>query len=51
MHDGSISSLAEAIEMELYIRGSAMNYPIVLTEGEQRDILAFLESLTSSNAN
>jgi cytochrome c peroxidase len=48
MHDGSIATLPAAIELELYSRSSA-NYPIVLTEDEQADLLQFLQALTSSD--
>lgn len=47
MHDGSIQNLPEVIETELYVRGAAMNYPIVLTQSEQQDLLAFLLALSS----
>ena len=46
LHDGSVGSLAEAISLELYGRSSS-SYPIVLTQNEQADLLAFLESLDS----
>jgi cytochrome c peroxidase len=46
MHDGSVASLSEAIELELYSRG-AQKYPLVLTEDEQHDLLAFLNAITS----
>jgi cytochrome c peroxidase len=47
MHDGSIPNLSQAIEVELYSR-SVQNYPLVLTEDERADLLAFLQALTSS---
>jgi cytochrome c peroxidase len=47
MHDGSVQTLAQAIELELYGR-SARNYPLVLTEDERADLLHFLEALTSN---
>jgi cytochrome c peroxidase len=47
MHDGSVASLAEAVELELYSR-SAQNYPLVLTEDERADLVAFLQALSSS---
>ena len=46
MHDGSVASLSQAIEIELYSR-SDRNYPIVLTEDERDDLLQFLKALTS----
>ena len=51
MHDGSVATLQEAIEAELYVRGAAANYPIVLTASEQGDLLEFLRSLTSPGMN
>ncbi len=46
MHDGSIATLPQAIEIELYRRGSA-NYPLVLTADERGDLLEFLGALSS----
>jgi cytochrome c peroxidase len=46
MHDGSVASLPEAVDLELYSR-SAHNYPLVLTEDERADLLAFLQALSS----
>jgi cytochrome c peroxidase len=46
MHDGSVLTLARAIELELYSR-SVQNYPLVLTEDERADLLEFLQALTS----
>lgn len=48
MHDGSFANLEQAIDAELYVRGSAMNFPIVLTANEREDMLAFLNALTTS---
>jgi len=45
MHDGSISTLAGAIDEELYYRGLATGRPIVLTAHERADLLAFLLNL------
>jgi cytochrome c peroxidase len=47
MHDGSIATLAAAVDQELYSRGKALNYPIQLTADERRDLLTFLDTLTS----
>lgn len=47
MHDGSVGSLEQAIELELYGRGNGVNYPIVLTAQEKQDLLEFLKSLSS----
>jgi cytochrome c peroxidase len=55
MHDGSLATLAEVIE--LYDRGGVPNplldpriRPLGLTGAEKDDLLAFLRSLTGSNA-
>lgn len=50
MHDGSIQGLERAVDIELYVRGAAANYPIVLTTDERQELLAFLRSLTSPAA-
>lgn len=47
MHDGSIATLAEAVDREVYYRGIEANRPLILTPAERRDLVAFLESLTS----
>lgn len=47
MHSGSVTSLAAALDMELYSR-STQKVPLVLTEDERSDLLAFLDALTSS---
>ena len=47
MHDGSISALPQAIELELYTR-SSQRYPLILTQDERADLLEFLKALTSS---
>jgi cytochrome c peroxidase len=55
MHDGSLKSLAEVVEF--YDRGgdelsgidSDMQGPLGLTDGEKKDLVAFLESMTSSS--
>jgi cytochrome c peroxidase len=50
MHDGSVATLSEAVDEELYRRGRILRYPIPLTVSERRDLVAFLGSLTSPNA-
>ena len=50
MHDGSVPSLPQAIELELYSR-STQRYPLVLTEDERGDILQFLLSLSSPQSS
>ena len=47
MHDGSVPTLAEAVERELYYRGLESGRPLVLTPREKADLVAFLEALTS----
>jgi cytochrome c peroxidase len=47
MHDGSITSLAAAIDLELYRRGH-LKYPIILTSAEKLDLIEFLNALTDS---
>lgn len=47
MHDGSVATLAEAIDLELYGRGGTDEQPIVLTAQERAELMAFLEALSS----
>ena len=47
MHNGSVKSLPQAVDLELYGR-TAQRYPLVLTEDERADLLEFLMALTSS---
>lgn len=46
MHDGSVATLDEAVDLELYYRGIESGVPIVLTATERSDLLEFLRSLT-----
>ncbi len=46
MHDGSVATLEEAVEREIYYRSLARGRPITLTVDEQRQLLAFLRALT-----
>ncbi|MEQ4573445.1 MAG: cytochrome c peroxidase [Gammaproteobacteria bacterium] len=46
MHDGSIATLEAAIEHELYYRGLIQGRPIKLTVEEQRQLAAFLRTLS-----
>jgi cytochrome c peroxidase len=46
MHDGSVATLAEAVNLELYSR-SSQRYPLVLSQEEQSDLLQFLAALSS----
>jgi cytochrome c peroxidase len=45
MHDGSIATLEEALDRELYYRSLASGIPIALTPDERADLLAFLLAL------
>lgn len=47
MHDGSIQTLEAAIEHELYYRGLTSGQPISLTVDERKELLAFLETLST----
>ncbi|HEX6899934.1 MAG TPA: cytochrome c peroxidase [Thermoanaerobaculia bacterium] len=47
MHDGSVPTLGEAVERELYYRGLESGRPLILTPLEKADLVAFLEALTS----
>jgi cytochrome c peroxidase len=51
MHDGSVASLLEVIEIELYVRGAETQRPVILTPDEKNDLVEFLHALTSSEAN
>lgn len=51
MHDGSVASLEEAVEREVYYRNLKSNSPLVLTPREKSDLVAFLEALSSPLAN
>ena len=50
MHDGSVKTLEEAVDVELYNRTTAISYPIALTVSERQDLVEFLKSLTSPYA-
>lgn len=49
MHDGSVATLDEAVDRELYYRGLESNSPLILTPAEKADIVTFLKSLTSTS--
>jgi cytochrome c peroxidase len=46
MHDGSIATLREAVDHEIYYRGFSSGRPINLSAPERRALVAFLEALT-----
>jgi cytochrome c peroxidase len=50
MHDGSVKTLPEAIDVEVYYRTLEANRPLILTPLERADLIAFLESLSSPTA-
>lgn len=47
MHDGSVKTLEEAVDLEVYYRSIEGNRPLILTPLEKADLVAFLKSLTS----
>lgn len=49
MHDGSVSTLEQAIEVEVYYRSLSEGRPMVFTTSEKADLAAFLRALTSSS--
>ena len=44
---GTSPILEEAIDQEIYYRGTRDGHPLILTHDEKQDLLAFLRSLTS----
>lgn len=46
MHDGSIGSLKQAVEQEIYYRSAQNGRPIILTPEEKADLVRFLQNLT-----
>ena len=50
MHDGSVGTLEEALDFELYYRSTEKNEPLILTPAEKADLIAFLLALTSPEA-
>jgi cytochrome c peroxidase len=49
MHDGSVATLAEAVDLEMYARGGRDDRPPILTPAERDDLVAFLQALTSDS--
>ncbi|MBJ7313407.1 cytochrome-c peroxidase [Rugamonas sp. CCM 8940] len=47
MHDGSVPTLEDAVEQELYYRSVESGQPLILTPGEKNDLVEFLRSLNS----
>lgn len=50
MHDGSVATLGEAVDLEVYSRGARDDRPPILTPVEREDLRAFLQALTSDGA-
>lgn len=48
MHDGSLKTLDEVVDVELYVRGNEANRPLILTPTEKRNLVEFLKALTSA---
>jgi len=46
MHDGSVSTLAGAVDQEIYWRGLASGQPLSLTVHERGDLVAFLKAIS-----
>jgi cytochrome c peroxidase len=46
MHDGSIATLSDAVDHEIYYRGFSRDRPLNVTSAERRSIVVFLETLT-----
>ncbi len=47
MHDGSVATLAEAVDIEASYRGAEDGHPLILTHDEKADMVSFLIALTS----
>lgn len=50
MHDGSVATLAEAVDLEIYGRGARDDRPLIATPREREELVAFLEALTADGA-
>jgi cytochrome c peroxidase len=46
MQDGSVATLAEAVDLEVYGRGAHDTGPTILTPAERDDVVAFLQALS-----
>jgi cytochrome c peroxidase len=49
MHDGSVPTLRDAIDREIYYRSAEAGRPLVLSIQEREDLLNFLNALTSDD--
>ena len=48
MHDGSVATLSQAVDYEIYYRSNEQGRTLLLTPMERQDLIAFLEALTTS---
>ncbi len=48
MHDGSVRTLTEAVDAEIYYRSIQSERPLMITPEEKSDLIEFLDSLTSA---
>lgn len=49
MHDGSVATLKDAVDREIYYRAFSTQHAVNLTEQEREAIVAFLTTLTDAN--
>lgn len=47
MHDGSVSTLEQAVDHEIYYRSAESGRPLILTPDEKADLIEFLRSLNA----
>jgi cytochrome c peroxidase len=45
MHDGSVETLEQALDLELYYRGVELGYPVIVSTDEKRDLLALMQQM------
>jgi cytochrome c peroxidase len=50
MHDGSVATLEEAVDQEVYWRGLSSGHPVSLTVSERLALIAFLRSLSPESS-
>jgi len=50
MHDGSVATLEDAVDQEVYWRGLSSGHPVSLTVSERQALIVFLRSLSSDSA-
>jgi len=50
MHNGSVATLSEAVERELYDHAGELPIPLILTPQEKEDLVNFLEALTGKQS-